>query len=93
MIKIKQVYTEHGEGYLTVEYDVEGRLKQVTISLGDVAEKLRELKAIVGRKLTVQDLKDVVKTLIDKHREGQAVLLEKFDFSPLIDVDLEEAQP
>ena len=89
MIKLKQVATDLGECVLTFEFDHEGNTYTVDIHERDIIERLRLLRRVLGRKLTVQDLKDVIIKIINEIRERKESLEGRFDYSQLIDVDLE----
>lgn len=89
MIKLKQVSTHLGECILTFEFDHEGNICTVDIHERDIIERLRLLRRVLGRKLTAQDLKDVIIKIINEIREGKEGLEGRFDYSQFIAVDLE----
>ncbi|RJS76235.1 hypothetical protein CW712_02375 [Candidatus Bathyarchaeota archaeon] len=92
MIKIVQVETQYGEGLLTIEYTSKdgSRVRTVKVSTGDVADRLLQLKRLVGRELTFQDLKEVLVTYVKELRLGAQKLRKEIDWNSLIDIDLEE---
>jgi len=91
MIKLKQVTTVLGKGSLIFEADFpDGTVKNVQIDLSDLEDRLKQLRTLLGRDLTVADLKDVVKTVISQVRQGQTPFPQKFDYSSLIGVDFEQ---
>ena len=89
MIKLKQVTTDLGECVLTFEFDHEGKIYTVDIHERDIIDRLSVLRRVLGRKLTAQDLKDVIIKIINEIREGKETLEGRFDYSQFIDVDLE----
>ena len=90
MIKIKQVTMKHGKGFLLMEYDMEGEVKQAVIDIDDVVERLLEFRQLVGRKPTKDEVIDVIVTMVRKIRRRREILFRPvFDFDKLIGVDLE----
>ncbi|MEM3383842.1 MAG: hypothetical protein QXF43_04180 [Nitrososphaerales archaeon] len=89
MIKITKVERTMGETKITFQYDKDENIFTQTVDESEIIERMKELKKIVGRRLTQQDLKDVIIALINEIREGKSVLLEKFPYENLIGVDLE----
>lgn len=90
MIKLKQVKTELNKVILVFEADFpDGTIKTVEIDGAEIEERLKHVRNLLGRLLTLQDLKDVIKTIFKELREGKKPLTEKFDYSQFIDVDLE----
>ena len=90
MITIKQVTMKHGKGFLLMEYDVEGEVKQAVIDIDDVVERLLEFRRLVGRKPTKQEAIDVIVAMVKDIRRRQETLFRPvFDFDKLIGVDLE----
>jgi hypothetical protein len=91
MIKLKQVSTILGKGSLIFEVDFpDGTIKTVQIDLSDLEERLKQVKQLLGRNLTTDDLKDIVKTVINQIREGSQPFSQKFDYNSLIGVDFEQ---
>ena len=91
MIKLKLVEMRHGETTLVFKADgfPEGT-REVEIPLSEIVEKLKTVKQILGRSVTVQDARNVIKTIIEKLRERKAPITERFDFTSYIGVDLEK---
>lgn len=56
--------------------------------LRDIIARLMQLRALVSRKVTLQDLREIIIKMIDEVREGR-ILPERFDYNQFIDVDLE----
>ena len=90
MIKLKLVEMRNGETTLVFIADgfPEGT-REVEIPLSEVTEKLKTVKNILGRSLTIKDAENVIKTIITKLREQKASIAERFDFTSYIGVDLE----
>lgn len=90
MIKLKSVSIKLGSCILTFEYtDSTKQVKTIEINRSEITDRLRKLKALVGRELTMLDLKLIILRLFGEVREGQQPLLEDFDYSPYIGLDLE----
>lgn len=89
MIKLKQIKTHHGVTYLLFEYDKGEEVLSTEIAERDVVERLKQLRGLVSRKVTLQDLKDVIVAMVGEVRRGKMTLPERFDYSNFIDVDLE----
>jgi len=91
MIKLKQVMTVYGE--TTLIFDCDGfpeGVRTVPVPLADVIEKLKTVKEILGRSVTLQDAKAVIVTLINEMRRQKSPITERFDFTQYIGVDLEQ---
>jgi len=89
MIKLAQVQTIQAECYLTFEYTHAEQTLTVTINRSDIIERLKTVKKILGRALTLQDAKLAIVRMINEIREGKQQLTEEFDYSKVIGVDLE----
>jgi len=91
MIRLKQVITVLGEITLVFECDgfPEG-VRTVQIPLADVVERLKTVRQILGRSLTMNDVKDVIVNIVNQLRQAQSPLAERFDFTQYIGVDLEQ---
>jgi hypothetical protein len=89
MIKITQVRRDLGDVYLTFQYDREGADFTVTLDAREIVERMKQLKQLIGRPLTLQDLRNVVVTMINEIRRGGQPLLETFRYEDYIGVDLE----
>jgi len=51
---------------------------------------LKQVRQLLGRDLTTDDLRDVLKTLFNQMRQGQTPFQQKFDYTALIGVDFEQ---
>jgi hypothetical protein len=89
MIKLRQVLTENAEIVLLFDYDQAGHTFSVKISYNDVRERLKQIRDFLGRPLLLQDAKLVVIKIINEVRANKVPLLERFDFSQFVGVDLE----
>lgn len=90
MIKLKQVSTVYGETTLVFEADgFQEGTRRISIPLSDVLERLKVVKQVLGRPITLQDAKDVIKKIVNDMRTAKTPLTERFDFTPYIEVDLE----
>jgi hypothetical protein len=91
MIKLTQVKTVLGETMLIFEADFPDKsVKTVQIPLAEIVDKLKTVKQILGRNLTLQDARDVIITIVNQLRQEQTPITERFDFTPYIGVDLEQ---
>jgi phenylalanyl-tRNA synthetase beta subunit len=91
MIKLKQVSTVLGKVSLIFEADFpDGTTKTVEVDVGELEERLKQLRQLLGRDLTTDDLRDVLKTLFNQLRQGQQPFPQKFDYNSLIGVDFEQ---
>ena len=71
MILVKQVV--RAEGRITLYLDVDfpdGTVKTVELDAAEIEERLKLVSQLLGRKPTKADLRDIVKALISKVREG-----------------------
>ncbi len=89
MIKIRKVVSSANNTFLTIDYDLDGKVFSVNINAIDIEEKMKELRELLGRELTEQDLKDVIRSFINKIRKGERPFPQRFDYSKLINEDLE----
>jgi hypothetical protein len=89
MIRLKQITTENAEIILLFEYDQDDQVYTVKLSYDDIRERLKRIKDFLGRSLTIQDVKLIIIKVINEIRANQIPLLERFDLSQFIGVDLE----
>jgi len=89
MIRLKQITTENAEIILLFEYDQDDQVYTVKLSYDDIRERLKRIKDFLGRSLTIQDVKLIIIKIINEIRANQIPLLERFDLSQFIGVDLE----
>jgi len=90
LIKLKQITTEFGKTTLVFEVDFpDGVVRTVEIDYEEIKTRLAQVKKLLG-KISKEDFKNVVKTLIDELRQGKEPFAEKIDFSKFVGVDLEQ---
>lgn len=90
MIKLRQILTENSEIVLLFDYDQSGQTFSVKITYNEVRERLKQIRDFLGRPLLLQDAKLVVIKIINEVRANKVPLLERFDFSQFVGVDLEQ---
>jgi len=90
MIRITQVQRLTGEVLITFEYDIGLQTQSITINNDEIVDRLKALKKLIGRTLTLTDLKNVIVTLINEIRQGKSELSERFPYETYIGVDLEQ---
>jgi hypothetical protein len=83
------VSSQLGETVLRFEYSDGVVTKTVDINEADLRERLKTVKNIIGRSLTLQDVKEVLLQIFAEIRSGKKPLRELFDYTQFIDVDLE----
>ena len=91
-IKITQVSISTGEVLLTIVYDnPAGSEIMFTFVLKkqDLFERLRRIRELLGRSLTLQDAKYALIAVVNELRAGRLGVPEDFNFSSVIDVELE----
>ena len=89
MIRLKSVKSMYGKTILSIEYDFEDKIMSIDIDKKDLDERLKALKELIGRDLTINDLKDVLKSIIDQIRKGNYPFPQEFDYNELIGQDIE----
>ena len=92
MIKITQVTVENGEINLTISYDMPDKTtKTFKLNYLDLVERLKNIRQLLGRPLTVKDAKEVLITIVNQTRAGKQDLPESFlaALQSSVGVDLE----
>ena len=90
MIRLKRVIAEVGFMKLVFDADFpDGAVKEVIVDYDDVAERLRALRELKGS-VSLDDLKSVIRKIINDLRAGRTPLPEKFDFTRFVGADFEE---
>lgn len=89
MIRLKQVTVEQGVTAFFFEYDLAAVTYEKKIDEREIVEKLKSLSALLGRKPTLQDLREIILQIVNEVRKGRQPFLERFDYSQFIGVDLE----
>jgi len=89
MIKITQVQRTTGDVYIRLDYDQDGKTNTLTIDTREIVERLKQVRSLLGRPLTLTDLRQIVVTMVNEIRQGKQPLLEVFPYENYIGVDLE----
>jgi len=89
VIRLKQVTVEQGVTAFFFEYDLAAVTYEKKIDEREIVEKLKSLSALLGRKPTLQDLREIILQIVNEVRKGRQPFLERFDYSQFIGVDLE----
>jgi hypothetical protein len=89
MIQLTGVVTQGNLCLLTFIYDYLEEQFEITINAEDLVARLKTVKAGLGRPMTIDDLKMVIIQLFNEIREGKATLTEMFDYTELLNIDLE----
>ncbi len=85
LIRLTQITSTRGKTIFTFAYDA----STVEIERDVLDDKLRQVKDLLGRDITLNDVRNVVITLINDVRAGKDIPIAKFDFEKYIGVDLE----
>jgi hypothetical protein len=91
-IKITQVSTTTGEVTLQIAYDNpvgSGNLYTFTLKKQDLFDRLKRVRELLGRPLTLQDAKQALVAIVNEVRAGKSSVPEDFSFAQVIDVELE----
>jgi hypothetical protein len=91
LIKVKQVKSTPAGGCLVVDYDVPGEPgpRTVEVDLLELRERLRGLKRLTGEDPDEAMVKRVLRTLIGELRVGSKPTIPAYDYTRLINIDLE----
>jgi hypothetical protein len=92
MIKITQVTVENGEINLTITYDMpDEATKTFKLNYLDLVERLKTVRQLLGRPLTVKDAKEALIAIVNQIRAGKKDLPESFlaALQSSVGVDLE----
>jgi uncharacterized protein (DUF302 family) len=81
---------EKGRYVLTIEYtgSFQGT-QQLKLDFDEVKGRLSQISQLLGREATIQDLKDVIKAIVNEVREKGAEIPLPLDPSELLGADLE----
>lgn len=77
---------------LTVAYDNpagSGQMQSLLLKKQDLFERLRKIRELLGRALSLQDAKCALIAVVNEARAGKLGVVEDFNFSSVIDVELE----
>jgi len=89
MITITQVKRTEGQVVLTIEYTIGDGIAVLTVDAEQIVDRLKALRALLGRKSTLAEAKEVVVTLINEVRQGKQPLVEVVPWETFIGIDLE----
>ena len=92
MIKITQVTVENGEINLTITFDMpDETTKTFKLNYLDLVERLKTVRQLLGRPLTVKDAKEALIAIVNQIRAGKKDLPESFlaALQSSVGVDLE----
>ena len=92
MIKITQVTVENGEINLAITYDVPDETTKIfKLNYLDLVERLKTVRQLLGRPLTVKDAKEALVAIVNQVRAGKKDLPESFlaALQSSVGVDLE----
>jgi hypothetical protein len=92
MIKITQVIVENGEINLTITFDMpDETTKTFKLNYLDLVERLKTVRQLLGRPLTVKDAKEALVAIVNQVRAGKKDLPESFlaALQSSVGVDLE----
>jgi hypothetical protein len=90
VIVVRQVRVQHGEGLLVVDYSAEsGMVRRTEIPVAEVVGRLRELKRLTGREPGEEDVRSVIRVMVEAARAGARPWISGYDYEQLIGLDLE----
>ncbi len=92
MIKIRAISMTKGHNIFTVEYSETSSSEThhtVDIDQTDIDERVKTLQAATGKTASDTDIRNIIIRLIAEVRAGVAKLSPTFNYTGLIDVDLE----
>ena len=91
-VKITQISATSGEILLTLTYDNpkgSGNLATFSLKKIDLLNRLIEVRLLLGRPLTLTDVKEAILAIVNEVRKGQTGIPEDFNFTPFINIELE----
>ena len=88
-IVITQVRRDAGEVILTIEYSSNAGTETIQVDAGQIVDRLKTLRGLVGRKPTQAEAREIVVQLINEIRAGRQPLVETIPWEEYIGVDLE----
>ena len=90
MIKLKEIVMRHGETTLIFEADgFPSGIREIAIPLSEVIERMKSFSALIGRKPSLQEVKEMIIVLVNELRRQREPFVKRYDFSAWIGVDLE----
>lgn len=91
-IKITKVSTTTGEVTLQIAYDNpagSGNLYTFTLRKQDLFDRLKLVRELLDRPLTLQDAKQALVAVVNEARAGKSSVPEDFNFTQVINLELE----
>jgi len=91
LIRVKQILTRTERTILRVEADFpDASVRLVDLDYAEIEDRLRQVRLLLGREPTEQDLIDVIRAIVNKMREGKLPISRSFQLEQLIGLDIEE---
>ncbi|MCW4045234.1 MAG: hypothetical protein NWE94_06935 [Candidatus Bathyarchaeota archaeon] len=91
-IKITQVSATTGEVTLQIAFDNpagSGAMSTFALKKQDLYDRLKSVRELLGRALTLQDAKQALVAVVNEVRAGKSTVPEDFNFASVIGVELE----
>jgi hypothetical protein len=90
---VKQVKTETTKTTLIVDYSVENdKTVETEINLETIKLRLKEASVALGREVTEEDMKDIIKSIVNCMRIKENLPDTPCDVHTLINLDLEDTK-
>ncbi|MEM1530476.1 MAG: hypothetical protein QXI05_02950 [Candidatus Bathyarchaeia archaeon] len=90
MIRVKQVFMRAGETIVRVEADFpDASVRLVDLDYAEIEDRLRQVRLLLGREPTEQDLIDVIRAIVNRMREGKLPVSRPIQLEQLIGLDIE----
>lgn len=79
-----------GETIIRVEADFpDGSVRLVDLDYAEVEDRLKQVRLLLGREPTEQDLIDAIRAIVNKIREGKLPISKPLQLEQLIGLDIE----
>lgn len=79
-----------GETIIRVEADFpDASVRLVDLDYAEIEDRLRQVRLLLGREPTEQDLIDVIRAIVNKMREGKLPISKPLQLEQLIGLDIE----
>jgi hypothetical protein len=89
MIRITAVTRTGGQVVITLEYSTDGGTIILDLDAEAILDRLKQLRALVGRKPTLAEAQEVVVALVNELRVGEEPLVDIIPWEDYIGIDLE----
>ena len=90
VIKLTQIIRNLGEIIFVVEYSDNAATKTVNIRKEELVAKLKQVRQLLGRPITLQDVREVIIAIVKELRLGGSPLPEDPVLDSYIGVNLEQ---